>query len=425
MYLFRAANCTYYTRICLPKALKGRGFPFDIKVSLLTKCRADAIERNLDVARTLRPLVSGVSPDETVADFKRLVDRTINQIRIGYTPPANKAVPMRRDCEASAIEAPKPSSGISLSEALSQFIASKSKESVRPLTVKQLDQRICHFIASTLVTTVHQVTSAEALVYRDVLLDEGRSHKTNKEYLAAVSQFFKWCKLMCYTTANPFTDIPLAKSSSTGAGSARQRWQKHELKRLFQSAEFKAKDAAFKWVALLMLFHGLRPSEACQLRVEDICEQDGMTCLRVYAEGDGQRVKTDSSSRLVPVHAKILAWGFQDYVSEQKHTGRVQLFPYTPSGDNEDWSRQYCQQLAKLQKKIGMIAGERPTAYSFRHTFVDELKQQEVDESIVAQLVGHKNQNITYGRYGKKYKLSVLKKYLALISYGPDCTVDF
>ncbi|PSW06775.1 site-specific integrase [Photobacterium lipolyticum] len=425
MYLFRAANCTYYTRICLPKSLKDRGFPFDIKVSLLTKCRTEAVERNLDVARTLRPLVSSVRPDETVAGFKRLVDQTINQIRIGFTSPDKATVHIRIGSKASDVEASKPPPGITLSEALSQFIASKEKESVRPLTVKQLKQRTGHFIISTEATTVSQVTSADALVYRDVLLGEGRSYKTNKEYLAAVSQFFKWCKLMRYTTVNPFTDIPLAKSSCAGTGSARQRWQKHELKRLFQSAEFKAKDAGFKWATLLMLFHGLRPSEACQLRVEDICEQDGMTCIRVSSEGVGQRVKTDSSYRLVPVHAKILSWGFQDYVSELKQAGQTQIFSYIPLGENKDWSRQYCQQLARLQNKIGMKAGQRPTAYSFRHTFVDELKQQEVDENIVAQIVGHKNQKITLGRYGKKYKLSVLKKYLAVINYGPDCTVFF
>ncbi|WP_299018475.1 site-specific integrase [uncultured Photobacterium sp.] len=402
MYLFRAANCTYYTRICLPKSLKDRGFPFDIKVSLLTKCRAEAVERNLEVARTLRPLVSSVRPDETVADFKCLVDRTINQIRISFTSSDKATVPIRIASKASNVRAPRPLAGITLSEALSQFVASKAKESVRPLTVKQLKQRIEHFITSTEATTVFQVTSAEALVYRDVLLGEGRSHKTNKEYLSAVSQFFKWCKLMRYTTANSFTDIPMAKSSSTGDGSARKRWQKHELKRLFQSAEFKAKNAAFKWATLLMLFHGLRPSEACQLRVEDIFEQDGITCIRVSGDGDEQRIKNPGSYRLVPVHSKILAWGFQDYVSELKQAGQTQLFPYIPLGENKDWSRQYCQQLARLQNKIGMEAGKRPTAYSFRHTFVDELKQQEVDENIVAQLVGHKNQNITYGRYGKK-----------------------
>jgi hypothetical protein len=28
MYLFKAPNYTYYTRICLPKNLRDRGFPY-------------------------------------------------------------------------------------------------------------------------------------------------------------------------------------------------------------------------------------------------------------------------------------------------------------------------------------------------------------------------------------------------------------
>ena len=64
-----------------------------------------------------------------------------------------------------------------------------------------------------------------------------------------------------------------------------------------------------------------------------------------------------------------------------------------------------------------MPSGSRPTAYSFRHTFIDEMKQQEIDESIVAQLVGHECQSITFGRYGKKYPISLLLKKLKRVKY--------
>ena len=53
MYLFRAPNCTYYTRICLPKHLRDHGFPFDLKNSLLTKSRPVAIKRNFSIANAL------------------------------------------------------------------------------------------------------------------------------------------------------------------------------------------------------------------------------------------------------------------------------------------------------------------------------------------------------------------------------------
>jgi len=63
------------------------------------------------------------------------------------------------------------------------------------------------------------------------------------------------------------------------------------------------------------------------------------------------------------------------------------------------------------------IAGKRPTAYSFRHTFIDELKQLQIEESMVAQLVGHVYHNITYGRYGKQYDVKTLKPVVDKVDY--------
>ncbi|MFC1503536.1 site-specific integrase [Pseudomonadota bacterium] len=210
--------------------------------------------------------------------------------------------------------------------------------------------------------------------------------------------------------------------SSSGASSARQRWQQHELVTLFQCPEFNGKPTDFKWATLLMLYHGLRPSEACQLKVSDVIESQGVPCLRVIADGEAQQVKNEGSERLVPLHPKILSRGFLSFVEERRQACQLQLFSYLPTGDNEDWSREYCQALGRLQNKLGMKPKSRPTAYSFRHTVIDELKQLEVDENIVAQLVGHK---ITYGRYGKKYSVSLLKKHLSKLDYGPEMSLCF
>ena len=57
MYLFRAPNSTYYTRICLPKSLRDNGFPFDLKISLLTKRRDEAVDRNFILVPQLRKLI--------------------------------------------------------------------------------------------------------------------------------------------------------------------------------------------------------------------------------------------------------------------------------------------------------------------------------------------------------------------------------
>jgi integrase len=261
------------------------------------------------------------------------------------------------------------------------------------------------------------VTTVCALGYKDLLLDEGRSHKTNKDYLAAVSQFFNWCNLMSFVTVNPFTLIKLKQHSLVDPNSARERWQQRDLQTLLSHKEFLKTGNDFKWVTLLMMYQGLRPSEACQLRIADIITHEGFCCIKIDNRGEKQRVKNSSSKRTIPIHVFLLKNGFLDFVKEASQSKKVQLFSYIPTNQNEDWSRQYCQHFGRMQNRMGMKAGARPTPYGFRHTFVDELKQLEVDESIVAQIVGHKNEKITYGRYGKMYSVGLQAKYLNLIAY--------
>ena len=50
-----------------------------------------------------------------------------------------------------------------------------------------------------------------------------------------------------------------------------------------------------------------------------------------------------------------------------------------------------------------------------RHTFVDELQQADVAEHIVAELVGHSKEGLTFGRYGKRVSIALLKAKIELI----------
>lgn len=422
MYLFRAPNCTYYTRICLPKELRDRGFPFDLKISLLSKYRGEAVTRNASVTLVVKKVLEGVTNNTTPEAFKRLVNQDINDTRLSFSSSASHQAPSRnteitqeekRQIDQTEFE----TRGISLVEALKRFIESKSKESVRVLTVQQLKQRTRHFINATPQDLVSDITSASALEYRDILLQEGRSVKSNKEYLAAVSQFFKWCCVMLHTTSNPFVNIRLNQKKEQGNDAARQRWGRLELKKLMSSAKYGEKEDDFKFATLLMLYHGLRPSEACQLALKDVAVIDSHLSLNITDSGLGQRLKTLASKRIVPIHPFLISAGFDVFVNKRASEERKQLFNYRPTNKNEDWSRQYCQQLGRLQITLGMPSGSRPTAYSFRHTFIDEMKQQEIDESIVAQLVGHECQSITFGRYGKKYPISLLLKKLKRVKY--------
>ena len=50
---------------------------------------------------------------------------------------------------------------------------------------------------------------------------------------------------------------------------------------------------------------------------------------------------------------------------------------------------------------------------SLKHTFTGSLKQNSVSEPIIRQLVGHSEQSITPGRYGKPYGVRALANAIA------------
>ncbi len=414
MYLFRATNCTYFTRICFSKPLKDRGFPFDIKISLLTKVRHVATKRNLVISLAVVELVERINEATMPHDFKSALNKRVNELREEFDCeyPVTLNIPVQPTQVIQHLPQQLGVQQVLLNIALDSFVESKSKENILGSTVRQLSKRIQYFIKSSKHQNVAEVTTSSALMYRDTLLSEGRTHKTNKGYLAAVFQFFKWCSLMNYIDKNPFTDIPHRNNEGTGIYSARQRWQLIELKLLFQSNAFKTKDKYFQWITLVLLFQGLRPGEACQLYTDDIIEQDGLICIHVNDSKPKQRLKNEWSNRVIPVHPVLLKLGFEDFVNSVQSKRAKPLFNCKPGGQDDDWSKNYCQQLGRLSTTINLLPNNRPSAYGFRHTFIDGLKQQEVNEAMVAQLVGHTHKNLTFGKYGKKFPVGLLFKKL-------------
>jgi integrase len=312
---------------------------------------------------------------------------------------------------------------VSLNDDLTKFITSKQKQSVSALTVKQLNQRIGYFIERTHLAEVGDVTSSQPMEYKDCLLEESRNHK---DYLAAVSQFFKWCKLMRYTSANPFDKVTLTKpANQAGHDLARLRWQPSQIKQVLHSSAFIDKSADFKWITLLMMYSGLRPAETCQLDSADIEFKDAIAIMSVTNEGAGRQLKTDQSKRALPLHQQLIELGFMAFIKQREdRTSKNQpIFNYQPCKDGI-LSYTFCREFGKLLDSLNLVAGKRPTAYLFKHTFIDEPKQLQIEESLAAQIVGHAYQNITYGRYGKKFDVKMLQPVVDKISFELSLTAQ-
>ncbi|EGQ8476265.1 tyrosine-type recombinase/integrase [Vibrio cholerae] len=425
MYLIKLSNNVFYTRISTPVSLQtSLGYPREIRLSLLTKHRRLASKRNSQLSGVIHTLYEQALTERIpYASFKMDLDAQVAKVREQFASNLLNVANPQSKCTVASINneerikvqlAPAPAPEVSVNcnladrqvliTELGNFIHSKRLEKVTPLTLTQLNQRCTNFLDYLTKQNV-SLSAKAANTYRDHLIETGLSAKTVKEYIAANKQFFDYCERIELIEKNVFKAIKAPKTRGTKASQQRDRWQLKEIKRLLSSSEFRKKDAQFQWTTKLQIYQGCRPSEVCQLTTHNIQMIDGVLCISISDSEADQRLKTTNAFRIVPLHNQLIKGGFLEYVQERREQKQKQLFNYKPHGENKDWSFRYRTNLGKLQTAIGMKPNARPTAYSFRHTFIDELKIADIPEHVVAEIVGHAHPNITYGRYGKQAQI--------------------
>ncbi|MDB1123429.1 tyrosine-type recombinase/integrase [Vibrio algarum] len=397
MYLLRLPNSVYYTRIATPLPLRERGYAKELKFSLLTRERKVAYLRNIEQVQLLHTLFDKAKATAlSFAEFKAELADAINKLRQNYRtqPETTTRAPLLSATTAKA-SPPRPSVG---KEELAQFIESKQLENVTQLTIKQLQQRCNDFLNYLSNQGAEKPSNSLAMAYRDELIQRELSHKSLKDYLAANRQFFNWCVAKELMVSNPFMVVKLPKNGNTPT--QRRRWKAVELKKLFSSRAYQVQGEQFDWTTKVQMHQGCRPSEACQLRIKDI-KLGNTPCIHFSEDAENQHLKNAASNRIVPIHKTLLKSGFLDYVEQRKQHGAIQLFDLVPRGDDLDWSKDYRDVFGDVLDACRFKAGQRPTAYSFRHTVVDELQKAGIEEHVVAQIVGHKHNTMTYGHYAK------------------------
>ncbi|WP_255555610.1 integrase [Enterovibrio paralichthyis] len=303
MYLLRLPNSVYYIRIATPLSLRESGYPKEFKFFLLTRERKTAYLRNIEQVQLLHGLFEkAIRLSLCFVDFKAELADAIDVLRQDYRK--QPEVQTRAPQLSTTVRKPEAKGGID-SVTLEQFVATKQLEGVTQLTLKQLTQRCDDFLAYMRAQGAIKPTNGIAMEYRGALLRRGLSHKTLKDYLAANKQFFNWCVAKEQVASNPFTVIKPPTKLNHHAHDERQRWDLTDLKRLLQSDAYTKQSQQFKWITLLMMYQGCRPSEVCQLRVQDI-QLDGQPCIQFTDTGNTRRLKNASSRRVIPIHPTLL-----------------------------------------------------------------------------------------------------------------------
>jgi integrase len=170
------------------------------------------------------------------------------------------------------------------------------------------------------------------------------------------------------------------------------------------------------WGPAIAAASGARREEIMGLAVEDIvldCPVPHMLIRPNLA----RRLKNVSSRRVVPIHSRLLALGFSDYVDEMRDRGHIDLFPeFRPGTATETYGNVFYKPWkVALDQQLAEDA-DRKTFHSFRHRVISILRHDpDVDKASVKDLVGHHHEDVTDRVYRDPAKLLMLQKVVETI----------
>nr|KZA96498.1 hypothetical protein A4A59_05230 [Rhizobium leguminosarum] len=223
---------------------------------------------------------------------------------------------------------------------------------------------------------------------------------------------------------HPFTAGQLEKIFSapiyTGCQDDGRNWAK--------AGEQRPKGTKF-WVPLIGLYQGMRLNEICQLRLEDIKRESEIDFFDIKpdtiseksrtTQGDdqgGRRTKTASSRRRVPVHPKLEALGFLNFVAAQREAGKDRLFADLKKDGRGYYSDGFQKWFSRLLEKQG-AKEEKTSFHSFRHNWADAMRLAGVPQER-RRLIGGWKRTATDEKYGSDLPLTVIRDEIIKINYS-------
>ncbi|ELE2165919.1 site-specific integrase [Vibrio fluvialis] len=334
--------------------------------------------------------------------------------------------------------------GLLLSECAELYVKDRSKDQIRPKTLERYKARMRLMLYILGDRPIDSLKRPDALMFKEKLLQlpanlnkvsdfkglsvddvialkpSPMSVSTANDTMTDASSFFDWCVLNEYATKNVFKGLKVKTNKK--ASDERSAFTESDLKTLFQHPYFQGgerKHPHYYWLPVLGLYTGARLNELCQLHVCDVRRDDesGLWTMTITNTQEDQNTKNSSSVRTIPLHPKLLELGFIEYVQSLNHE---RVFPELKKG-RDGYGQAPSKWFGRFRDSVLPKAKEENKAYhSFRHTFIDALKQSGASYSHAAAYVGHGDGSETFGRYGKAYVASALAPILDNITFDFD-----
>ncbi|MFJ4442701.1 site-specific integrase [Pseudomonas sp. NPDC089422] len=247
------------------------------------------------------------------------------------------------------------------------------------------------------------------------VVESGSTYKTItavtvNNRLRKLTAFMNWCKANGYVTDNPLAGMKVMTGS---AKDARLSFERHDLAALLnhEGLRKEARKHPWRyWLPLLGRATGARLEELCQLRLDDFIEQQGIPCIRIDDSREGQNLKNASSRRVLPLHPSLIEQGLLQHAESIRVNGADRLFPELEAVRGK-LGHAPSKWFGRYKAKLG-ITDPRKTFHSFRHTFIDDLRDAGVQDSLIKRMVGHEDSSITFGIYGSRTPIKAMTEAL-------------
>jgi integrase len=350
-------------------------------------------------------------PDtKALAGMMEAFNTSLVQARAGAAPSAGPVVPAR----------PRE-----IGKAADQWLRSITADTI-PKTLIIKTAAVMGFVRHVgSKKMMHEVQREDVHAWVEALRASGLQTPTLVNKTSYLRGFFNWA-----VSSGCFPKF--AKDENPAAGHVIFRKQEKQRRKAFGFKAFTVEEVqalyapealaklseGARWGAVIGLYTGARVSEIGQLALVDFTTVDGVPCLTITDEGEGQSVKNHPSIRTIPIHPDLLALGLMERVQWLRVQGEKRLFPKVKLGSvngQGDWlSKAYGRHI--LAVGIAKPGRGKHGFHSLRKTAIQKMKSAKVPLEWRCAYVGHdldEEHVETYsGEYGPRDMLDFIKSGL-------------
>ncbi len=246
--------------------------------------------------------------------------------------------------------------------------------------------------------------------------DQPAAPNTINKSLTRISAFFRYAVEYGYTALNPAGGMTIKNPKR--ASEERKAFSDDDLAKLFHRDHCRRQRTTQPyqyWAPLIALFSGARLNEIAQLDLADFYEADGVLLISINDQGEGKRLKTKAAKRSIPVHTELVRLGLLRYVEELRTASETRLFPELIL-QRDGYGHTVSKWFQRYRRQCGITDGGK-VFHSFRHTVIDRLKQAGVPKEKIAALVGHEDDSVTFGRYGKDFAPAIMREVVSMLDF--------